>query len=68
MQKRITIVVKENQVAEIYGQGDLSDIAIQVIDLDRPAYETPEEQAFFDALEKEVANMENSPDWIALPR
>ena len=68
MKKRITIVVKDGLVSEIFGQGDLSDIAVQVIDLDRPAFETPEEEACFNALEKEVEEMENSPDWTALPR
>ena len=66
MDKKIKIIVSGDQVTEIYGQGDLSDIAIEVIDLDRPAFETPEEKAHFDALEEEVEEMENSPEWTAL--
>lgn len=64
--KIITVVVSGNQVASIYGFGDVSDVAVEVIDLDRPEFETPEEEAMFDDLEKQVDSMKNDPEWKSL--
>lgn len=66
MEKKIVVVVSGGQVTNILGTGDLSDVSVELIDLDRPAFETPEEEAVFDALEKRVDDLENDPAWTSI--
>lgn len=65
-EKKIVVVISGNKVQEILGCGDLSDVAVEVIDLDRPAYETPEETVLFDTLDEYVAQLERDPEWVVL--
>ena len=43
-----------------------SDVSVEVLDLDCPEFVTEEEQFDFDAKEKQVEEMEQSPDWISV--
>ena len=64
--RKIVIVVEENGVRTVLGNGDLAGISIEVIDLDRPCFETAEEAAHFDALDAHVDEMKESGDWEVL--
>lgn len=65
-EKKIIVIVRGSRVENIFGSGDLSGVSVSVMDLDRPAFETPEEEAAFDAMEAEVEKMEADPTWEQL--
>lgn len=65
-EKKVVIVVDGGAVRTVLGNGDLSGISIEVMDLDRPAFETPEETAAFDALDARFDEMMASEDWEVL--
>ena len=43
-----------------------SDVSVEVLDLDYPEFVTEEERYDFDTKEKQVKEMEQSPDWISI--
>lgn len=66
-EKKIVIVVQGNAVSEILSSGDMSDVSIEVVDLDRPSFETPTEKAYYDKLEERIKQMEDDPSkWEVL--
>lgn len=61
---KVVIVVKGGMVQQVFSTS--SDVSVEVLDLDCPEFVTEEEQFDFDAKEKQVEEMEQSPDWISV--
>lgn len=64
MSMEVVIVVKGGMVQEVFSKG--GEVSVEVLDLDCPEFVTEEEQFDFDAKEKQVEEMEQSPDWISV--
>lgn len=62
----IVVEVRGGMVVNIYGKGNVENIDVSVVDLDRPTYTTAEEDAAFDAVEEEIEKYSSDPDWKAL--
>lgn len=65
-EKKIIVIVRGGLVETIFCTGDLSGVSVTVMDTDRPAFETPKEEAAFDAMEAEIDAMEADPNWEKL--
>ena len=64
--KKIVVIVEDCAVRVVFGKGDLAGVSVEVIDLDRPAFVTPEEKALFDAMEERIDRMEEDSEWEVL--
>ena len=64
-EKKIVIVVRGGLVETVFGTSD-ADVSVTVLDTDRPAFETPEEQEAFDTMEEEIKQMESDSGWNRL--
>lgn len=60
----VMVVVKGGMVRQVFSTS--SDVSVEVLNLDCPEFVTEEEQFDFDAKEKQVEEMEQSPDWISV--
>lgn len=61
---KVVIVVKGGMVQQVFSTS--SDVSVEVLDLDYPEFVTEEERYDFDTKEKQVNEMEQSPDWISI--
>ena len=61
---KVVIVVKGGMVQQVVSTS--SDVSVEVLDLDYPEFVTEEERYDFDTKEKQVKEMEQSPDWISI--
>ena len=61
---KVVIVVKGGMVQQVCSTS--SDVSVEVLDLDYPEFVTEEERYDFDTKEKQVKEMEQSPDWISI--
>ncbi|MSB19085.1 hypothetical protein [Flavonifractor plautii] len=61
---KVVIVVKGGMVQQVFSTS--SDVSVEVLDLDYPEFVTEEERYDFDTKEKQVKEMEQSPDWISI--
>ena len=61
---KVVIVVKGGMVQPVFSTS--SDVSVEVLDLDYPEFVTEEERYDFDTKEKQVKEMEQSPDWISI--
>ena len=61
---KVVIVVKGGMVQQVFSTR--SDVSVEVLDLDYPEFVTEEERYDFDTKEKQVKEMEQSPDWISI--
>lgn len=61
---KVVIVVKGGMVQRVFSTS--SDVSVEVLDLDYPEFVTEEERYDFDTKEKQVKEMEQSPDWISI--
>ena len=61
---KVVIVVKGGMVQQVFSTS--SDVSVEVLDLDYPEFVTEEERYDFDTIEKQVKEMEQSPDWISI--
>lgn len=61
---KVVIVVKGGMVQQVFSTS--SDVSVEVLDLDYPEFVTKEERYDFDTKEKQVKEMEQSPDWISI--
>ena len=57
-------VVKGGMLPQVFSTS--SDVSVEVLDLDYPEFVTEEERYDFDTKEKQVKEMEQSPDWISI--
>lgn len=60
----VMVVVKGGMVRQVFSTS--SDVSVEVLDLDYPEFVTEEERYDFDTKEKQVKEMEQSPDWISI--
>lgn len=61
---KVVIVVKGGMVQQVFSTS--SDVSVEVLDLDYPEFVTEEERYDFNTKEKQVKEMEQSPDWISI--
>lgn len=61
---KVVIVVKGGMVQQVFSTS--SDVSVEVLDLDYPEFVTEEERYDFDTKEKQIKEMEQSPDWISI--
>lgn len=61
---KVVIVVKGGMVQQVFSTS--SDVSVEALDLDYPEFVTEEERYDFDTKEKQVKEMEQSPDWISI--
>ena len=61
---KVVIVVKGGMVQQVFSTS--SDVSVEVLDLDYPEFVTEEERYDFDTKEKQVKEMEQSPDRISI--
>ena len=61
---KVVIVVKGGMVQQVFSTS--SDVSVEVLDLDYPEFVTEEERYDFDTKDKQVKEMEQSPDWISI--
>ena len=61
---KVVIVVKGGMVQQVFSTS--SDVSVEVLDLDYPEFVTEGARYDFDTKEKQVKEMEQSPDWISI--
>ena len=61
---KLVVVVRGGIVREVFAASYEADV--EVIDLDVPDFVTDDEQAEFDALEKQVEDLRKSTDWVSV--
>lgn len=59
---QVVIVVKGGMVQSVYT--DSEEAGVEVLDLDEPSFLTDEERKEFDAMEKQIEEMQNDPGWF----